>query len=252
MYALLLSIIVGLFFLMGMIIPRFFKDKNRLILFTTGFTFIIMLFLICFDLIPEINEIFNLSHPKNVLLIIVFAFLGIILLKILDIFIPEHTHKHSDNEKNIKEHNSHFYHIGFITSISLIIHNFLEGISIYITSLNDYKAALLLSLSVACHNLPLGIETSANMNIDNNNKLTKLVISILLILSNFMGSFFLYIINREFNSFIEAMLLSITLGMLLYITFLEILPEIKENIFKKEVKLGLIWGLVLAILLFIL
>jgi ZIP family zinc transporter len=251
--SLLLTIIVGIFFLIGMIIPNFFKDKNKLILSTTGFTFVIMLFLIFFDLIPEINDILKSSlNYKYLVLVVLFIFLGIALLKLLDIFIPEHIHKHHDNEANIKEHNNHLYHIGLITAISLIIHNILEGISIYITGINDFKLGLLLSLSVGCHNLPLGIEISANMNIDNNNKSFKLIISFFLIISSFLGAFLLFILNNNIHVIIETILLAITLGMLIYITFLEIYPEIKENITKKELKLGLLIGLILATILFVL
>jgi ZIP family zinc transporter len=250
MKPLLLTLIVGLFFLVGMIIPKFFKDKNKLILFTTGFTFIIMLFLILFDLIPEINELLKpLKNINYLFLILIFLFLGIFILKLLDLFIPEHIHKHHDDETNINEHNTHLYHIGLITAIALIIHNILEGISIYITAISDFKLGLLMCISVGCHNLPLGIEISANMNMDNHNKKVKLLITAFLILSSFIGAFLLFVLNTEFNIIINGILLSLTLGMLIYISLLEILPEVKENINKTEIKVGLLVGLLLAIIL---
>ena len=60
--ALLLTLVVGLFFLIGMLIPHFFKDKEKLTLLTTSFTFILLFYLFIFDLLPEILEILKKMH----------------------------------------------------------------------------------------------------------------------------------------------------------------------------------------------
>ena len=44
------------------------------------------------------------------------------------------------------------------------------------------------------------------------------------------------------------MLISITLGMLIYISLFELLCEVKENIKKKELQLGIFSGIVLVII----
>ncbi len=248
--ALFLTIVVGLFFLAGIFITNFIHNKNKLLEMTTGLTFIIMLYLILFDLIPEINELLNpLEFPKYILLIIIFVLLGITLLKLLDLFVPEHTHKHQENETNIEEHNNHFFHIGFITAISLIIHNILEGISIYITGLNNFSAGILMAITVGIHNLPLGIEISASMNMGENKKKFNFLVSILLTLSSCFGAFFLFLFHTDFNTLLEGILLSITLGMLIYISVFELLPEVMENKKRKYMQIGLIVGLIIAILL---
>ena len=248
--SLLLTIFIGTFFLLGIIIPKFFKNKNQLILIATGLTFVIMFFLILFDLIPEIIEILDpVNNPKYIFLIIVFILLGIIVLKLLDFYVPNHVHKHKENEENIKEHNGHLFHLGMITAISLIIHNILEGISVYITGLNSIEAGLLMAITVGLHNLPLGIDISVNMNASDNKKLTKIVIYILLVLSSSFGAFILYVLKTDFNFLLEGILLSITLGMIIYISMFELLKEVKENIKKNEMKIGILIGLILAFIM---
>lgn len=248
--ALLLTILVGVFFLIGMIIPKFIKNKNKLILIATGLTFVIMLFLIVFDLAPEIIEILDPFHnTKYLILIVLFIALGIVSLKLLDFFVPEHSHDHKENETNIEEHNDHFFHIGIITAISLTIHNVLEGISIYITGINDVKAGLLMAITVGLHNLPLGIEVSANMNASEKKKTTKLLISILLILSSTFGALILYVLNTDFNTLLEGILLSITLGMIIYISIFELFHEVKENIKRKEMKVGILLGIIISVIM---
>ena len=180
---------------------------------------------------------------------LIFILIGIFILKILDFFVPEHTHNHAENEVNIEEHNNHFFHIGLITSITLIIHNILEGISIYITGTNNFKAGLLMAFTVGLHNLPLGIEISAYMNaIDKKTKFTR-IIFILLAISSFIGAFLLYLLNIQFAEFYEGIFLSITLGMLLYIGIFELLPEIKVYRKDKNMQIGLIIGIIIAIII---
>lgn len=250
--ALVLTLLVGVFFLIGMIIPKFFKNKTKLISFSTGLTFVIILFLILVDIAPEIWEL--LEPNKNwryLILIIIFTALGFVLLKILDYFVPEHSHHHKENETNIEEHNNHLFHIGFITALSLTIHNVLEGITIYVTGLTDFKMGIILAISVGCHNLPLGIDVAANMESNKEKKSMNIIISLLLIFSSFLGAFILFLMNQELNILVEGILLSLTLGMLIYITFCELWNEVKENFRKKEVQIGLIIGLIISIILLI-
>lgn len=251
--ALLLTVLVGIFFLIGIYIPKFFKKKDKLILFTTSLAFVVMMFILFCDLIPEINEILEpFTNLHYLILILIFVLFGFFLLKILDLFVPEHTHDHHEHDDNQKEHNNHLYHIGLITAISLIIHNMLEGISIYVAGLNDWKTGLMMALSVSCHNLPLGVQISANLEATKEKKGFKIFIFTLLIVSSFLGAFLLYVTQEELTHLMEGILLSITIGMLLYISLLELLPEIRANKSHKEIKLGLLVGVLLAFILILL
>lgn len=251
--ALSLTILVSFFFLIGILLPHFFKNKNKLLLFSTGLTFIILAYLAFFDLLPEIGEVLNpKEHFLNLFLIFIFVFFGFIILKILEAFIPEHYHNHQDVGDDEKEHNGHIFHIGFITSVSLIIHNMLEGISIYVTGLNDWKVGLIMAISVGCHNLPLGMEIAVGLEAKKEKKTAKYLILFFLVLSSFLGAFILFLLKKDLHPLFEGMLLCMTLGMILYINIFELLPEIKENKKQKEMKWGLLIGLLLAfILLFI-
>lgn len=248
--ALFLTIIVGIFFVMGIFIPKLFKNKQKLILITTSLTFVIMLSLLFLDLLPEIIEIFDPLHNlKSFSIMILSILLGITILKLLDCFIPEHHHEHHEKNDNELEHNSHMFHIGFITSISLVIHNILEGISIYATGINDFKLGLIMALTVGAHNLPLGIEVAVSLEANKKSKILKFIIFFLLIFSSFFGGFLLFIIGKELSEVLEGILLSITFGMLTFISLMELLPEIKTNKNTKELKVGLLLGILLTLIL---
>lgn len=242
-YGIILTLVTGLFFLLGGWISLKAKNKNKLNAFSVSLAFVIMINLIAFDLIPEILELFdNLKLVSKIGIIILFVILGILLLKILDFFIPDHHHEHHDNEKNKVEHESHVKHIGTLTVISLILHNILEGFAIFGMSLSNFKIGLFTCISVALHNIPLGTHIFSSLSLKKN----KLLISVLTLSSLIGGLIFLIIGN--ISDLVLGIVTCITLGMLLYIAILELLPEIMNNYKKRETKVGLLVGLIILII----
>lgn len=248
--ALLLTILVGLFFLIGIVITKFIKKKKELSLFSTGLAFTVMLGMILFDIIPEISEgLKEVPTNQEWLIIIGFTALGMLLLKGLDLLVPHHHHEHHENEKNKKEHNEHLFHVGFVTCLSLMLHNCLEGISIYVTGITDFKLGLMMTLAVALHNIPLGIEVGVGLSASQHKKNTKLVSIVLLTLSSFLGAFVLMLFGHELNEVVLASLLCITFGMLIYISLFELLREIWNNRRSKLVYGGIALGVLLTIIM---
>lgn len=251
--ALSLTILVGVFFLIGLGITKLTTKKKELTLIATGLSFIIMLSMILFDIIPEIAEtLINVPNQKKWLMIIGFTALGMILLIGLDFLIPHHHHNHKENEKNHKEHNEHLFHIGFITSISLILHNLIEGLSIYATALTNFKMGLMMTLAVSLHNIPLGIEVAVGMESSKTKSKIKWLSMILLTISSFLGSLLLFISKIEIGENVLGALLCVTFGMLMYISLFELLREIWNNRKNKKIYLGMGLGVVIAIIMVIL
>ena len=195
------------------------------------------------DLIPEILELLeDYDFSFKIMIILIFGLLGIFLLKILDFFIPDHHHEHHDNEIDKKEHISHIKHIGTLTLISLILHNLLEGFAIAGMSLNDYKIGLMVCISVALHNIPLGTTIFSSIDIRKN----KLLVTILT-LSSFIGGLIFFIIG-DISTLVLAIISIITLGMLIYISLMELLPELLVNRKKKETIIGLLTGVIIIVI----
>ncbi len=250
--ALTLTFFVSFIFGIGLLIPRLVKNRQKLLLFSTALTFIIMLSLILIDLLPEIIELLNpFKNLYNLGLFLLFTILGILILKALDMFIPEHHHDHHENE-NVEKHYEHAFHIGLITAVSLVIHNLLEGMSIYITGLSDIKLGLMMALTVGLHNLPLGIEVATSYELKKGKKNIKKITIFILLTSSFVGALLLYLFNLNLSQTLEGLLLSLTLGMLIYIVFFELLNELKQNYKNANTIWGLGIGLILTILLLIL
>lgn len=229
--AIFITLLSGLSFFIGYLITKLIKDEKKLITFSVGFSFTIILGLIFTDLLPECLE-----FTDNKLIILIFVILGILLLKVLDLFIPDHEHEHTKKK-------DHMEHIGLISTLALFIHNVIEGTAIYTATLSSISIGLFTSLGVSFHNIPLGIQISSLVK----NKKEKITLLTILSLSSIFGVIILKLFKITLTSYISGILISITLGMLIYIAFFELLCEIKENMKKQELLIGIITGIVLIL-----
>lgn len=223
----LITLLSGCAFFIGYLMTIFIKNEKGMLKFAIGFSFSIIFGLIALDIIPECIEF------EDKWVIPVGIGIGLIVLKLLDHFIPEHEHS---EEKPV-----HMEHIGLMSALALFLHNAIEGTAVYTTALSDIKTGAFMALAVAFHNIPLGIQITSLVH----NRKWRFVIIVLLALSSVVGVGIINLFNIELTEMWEAILLSVTLGMLLYLLIFELAHEVKEHIKNKEVIIGLILGLVL-------
>ena len=229
--AYLITFLSGVSFFIGYLVTVLLNNNKKLVTFSLGFSFIIIFGLIIFDLLTECLELFD-----NKAIILLYALIGIVLLKLLDLFIPDHEHK--SNKKD------HMKHIGVISFIALFIHNIIESTAIYTASLTNTSLGLMMAIGVSFHNIPLGIQISSMIK----NKKEKLLLITGLTFSSLVGIIVLNLLKITLSDGVLCVLISITLGMLIYISLFELLCEVKENIKKKELQLGIFSGIVLVII----
>lgn len=239
--ALIITLIVGLFTFLGSLIIIFIKNNKKIVDFSISIGFGVLFALIILELIPETLELIQTKFMVvgSIITVIVLGALGILILKMLDKFVPNHD---SDNKNNL-------IHIGVMTSIALIIHNLLEVMAIYTSLSSSLKFGTILGIGVALHNIPLGMSiTSLFYNNGKNNK-KAILMSLLVSLSTFIGGLITFIFaGAILNEFYRGIILSITLGMLIYIVLFELLPHMVENKNKNNVVLGMLIGITLLIL----
>ena len=197
--------------------------------------------LILLDLLGHTIEHLGIKH---IYLFILFTCLGLLIFKIIDEFVPEH----EDNKMTKKEEKKNIVHIGLLATIALIIHNFVEGMAIYLTSTNDINLGIMMALGVGLHNIPLGIIITTTLN--NDEKLGKYIFCIIsLFISSFLGGLLLYLLNiNTVSDVVIGSLLALTIGMLLYIIIFELYPKVKKTKNKKITIIGLISGIVIALI----
>ncbi len=248
MKALLITLLVGLFILVGTILGSILKNNKKFIDISIGLALGVMILLLILDIVPEAYELLNDSFNHQLLAFIILLISGIVGffgLKILDHFVPHHEHEalHHHQHKNDKCHNEHLEHVGILASIAVIIHNIIEGMTLYVTTVQDFKSGLLLCIAIGLHNIPLGIIISTTLQ----NKKEMIINSIILSLSTFVGGLIVFLVSDIVNNSVVGILLSITFGMLAYIIILELLPQIIYNKNKKDNFIGIILGILIII-----
>ncbi len=240
---LLTTFILGLFILIGAAISLLIDKKNKIIDFSIGLAFGVIVTLIITDLLPEIFESLGLKH---IYLFIIFTVIGYFLLRVLDGFIPDH---HEHHHMNKKESNANLEHIGIMTTLALILHNIIEGMAVYSTALSNTTLAVSLAIGVGFHNLPLGMVITSSLNHNNDHKKRTLLLVLLVSISTLCGGLIMYAFKFvEINETVLGILLSLTLGMLLYIVIDELFSRIKETSQKKITYLGILLGVILLVI----
>ena len=246
-----LTLLVGLFILVGNVFANKFKDNKRFTDFSISLAFGVIIGLILFEILPETYEILKgeLNLFRTISAIIILILIGIFILKILDSFIPHHEHEahHTHKHKNEDCHNNHLNHIGLISASAVIIHNIIEGMSLYLVSSNDLFSGLLMCIGIGLHNIPMGLVIASTLYSSNYSKKHTLIISIVVSLSTFVGGMIMFLLGGV-PVITEGILLGITLGMLIYIAIFELFHQIYHMEYKKIPNIGIVMGIMLLVI----
>ncbi|KAF9617098.1 hypothetical protein IFM89_033264 [Coptis chinensis] len=95
-------------------------------------------------------------------------FAGVIFFGVIANFIPEPTlapsvdaknkKKNDDGGKDVmKKHRRQVLYSGIITAIGISLHNFPEGMAVFLGSMKGLRVGLNLALAIALHNIPEGV-----------------------------------------------------------------------------------------------
>jgi len=236
---LIITFILGLFFLIGVLFVHLGKNTKVVEQWSISIALGTMAALISFDLIPEMLE-----HMEGIsfIWIVLLILFGIGLLKGLDFFVPDHDDH--DAPHNCSEEN--LVHIGIVSLIAIVLHNVIEGMAVYSLSVESIKTGLLIALGVGLHNIPMGMVIASTM--EHENKKHKIIAYILATLSTFIGGLLMFLIHSLISDFVIGILICITLGMILYIVLFELIPHVFHSKNKKISILGILLGIIIIVI----
>lgn len=235
---LLISSISGLATILGSFIV-FYKPKNinKFLVFCLSFSAMIMLGLSIIELFSD--SFITLTNKYNLLFSIIVSFLifigAIVLIRLIDKI---------NNDKNS------LYKIGLLNMIVLILHNFPEGITCFLTSYTDINLGIKISIAIMLHNIPEGIAIAAPIYYSTNSKLKALKATFIAGISEPLGAILAFLILRNFisNTLIAFLMLFVS-AIMITLSVENILPEASMLKEKKSLLNGLKLGLLLVILL---
>lgn len=240
--ALLISTIAGLSTVIGGLVI-FFRIKNidKFITFCLSFTAVIMIGISVIELFPE--SFFTLSKNYSMFLTIII----ILIIFVLGIFIIRLTNKLINNSDNL-------YKIGILNMIVLILHNFPEGITTFITSYHDLNIGISIAIAIMLHNIPEGVAIAVPIYCSTKSKKKALLKTFLSGISEPIGALFAFIFLKNYiNDVLIAFLLIVVCAIMITLSIEKLLPEAINRKSDKSLKMGFIIGIiVLFVSLFIL
>ncbi len=233
-----ITFLAGISTILG-VIPTFFKKKyeNVIINFSLSFSVGVMATISFVSLIPEaINYLANKNFVIY-LIVVIFVVLGIITSMLID-----------DNIEKIIPNNK-LYKLGIVSIIALMLHNIPEGITTFITTSTNLKLGLTMSLAIALHNIPEGIAIAVPIYYSTKSRLKAFVYTIISGFSEFFGSILAYLLlARYVNNHFLAFILALTAGIMIHISFYELLPNARDYHNQKITLLGIILGIITMLL----
>lgn len=241
--ALLMTLLMGIFIPLGGLIGYYLKNSTKILHLLMSIAVGVIIPLITLEIMPEVLEIFadEFTNETAPIYAIVFFLLGVLILKILDMFIPDHSHKCEDDSCK-KE----YFHIGVMSFVALFLHDFIEGMAVYAGAATSISLGISLIIGVGFHNIPLGALISSTIKNSTSSIKKTLVFIGILFLTPFMGGLLVYF-NSDFflSELVLSSLLAITSGMLAYIVIFELMPEVLEN--KKNI-FGVLIGISIMVI----
>ena len=231
-FAFIITMIAGLSTLLGLI-PIYikFKNINKIICISLAFAAGVMLSVSINSLLEESISLLNknLNIVKTIILVILFILIGILVSKLLDILF-----KKIDNK---------LYKLGITNAIALMIHNIPEGILTFSTTSINISLGLTLALSIMCHNIPEGISISVPIYYSTKSRKKAWIYVLISGFSESLGGIFSYLFLYRFinNSFI-GITLAFTIGIMSYISLVELLPNSIKYNYKKTSSISFIIG----------
>ncbi len=237
LFAFLLTLFAGLATGIGSALAFFTKTTNtKFLSVALGFSAGVMIYVSMVEIFnkAKILLIENHSEVTGTWITVVSFFAGIAFIGVIDRLIPSAENPHEIKRvEEIKGHkeakNKKLYRMGLFTALAIAIHNFPEGIAVFIAGLADLKIAIPTAIAIAIHNIPEGIAVSVPVSYATGNKRKAFLLSFLSGLAEPFGALIALVFLK---SFFSPTLLGVTFaavaGIMIFISLDELLPTARE------------------------
>jgi len=251
-----LTIIAGLTTTLGGFISFFIRKYNlKVLAIGLGFSAGAMIYISLVELLKESHNILEpVFGAKYSGLIVTLSFcIGIAISTIIDYLLPNHFEIKQvvgQKKKKIKTKRQHrLWRVGIFTCAIITIHNFPEGLTTFSTAMINPVLGFSVALAIAIHNIPEGISIALPVYYSTGSKKKALFYTFISGLSEPLGAvvgyFFMDFIFQE-TAF--GMIIAITSGFMVYITFDQLLPTAREYGKNHLSVIGIILGMIIMAL----
>jgi len=236
-----LTFLSGVSTAVGGLIVVLFGAKNHHALGTVlSFASGVMIYISFMDLMPEATLVVGFGWAN------VFFFVGVVFFYLFSRLIPEvgHTdphpatatataaasHKKNDDRHDVERHAARLYHVGLKTALGISLHNFPEGIAVYLSCLRGTALGLPLAIAIAAHNIPEGMAVASPILSSTKSRWRAFQYSLLSGLCEPLGALLVGVLFTRFISepVVHASLAAVA-GIMVLISFSELIPAAFEH-----------------------
>lgn len=259
--ALGLTLFAGLSTGLGSLVVFFAKrPKTTLLSFGLGFASGVMVYVSLVELLPGAVDVIGeeLGGSLGGWIANGCFFGGILISAIIDRLVPEPQNPHElvstedmalagqGKTADITDHSKKpaLARLGLLSAVAIGIHNFPEGMATFASSLADTSLGLTIAIAVAIHNIPEGIAVAVPVFFATGSRKKAFIHSFATGLAEPVGALLVYLILMPFinNVVIGAMLAGVG-GIMVFISFDELLPTAREYGKSHTAIVGLILGM---------
>jgi len=259
-----LSIFAGLATGIGGLILLLFKKINtKLLSVALGFSAGVMIYVSFIEILPEAKIFLTKAYgtAKGDWITFIAFFAGMFLIGIIDKLVPEADNPHELQSKerldvcDLGPNSQKLIKTGKMAAIAITIHNFPEGLATFVSGMNDFSLGIAIAIAVAIHNIPEGISVALPIYCATGNKKEGLIKSLISGLTEPLGAIIAFLFLGPFlNDVIFGIIYALIAGIMVFISFDELLPSAREYGENHLTILGLICGMAvmgISLLLFV-
>jgi ZIP family zinc transporter len=236
----ILSLLAGLATTFGALMALALKKTDfKILALALGFSAGVMIYISLVELLG--NSISHLGFlPANL-----FFFAGVVVIFLLDILIP-HEYIAECLPAAQDKHSKYLMKAGVMTAIGIAIHNIAEGMAVFVGTVHALGVGIFLALAIGVHNIPEGIAVSLPIFCATNSRRKAFWFSFFSGLTEPIGALIAMLFLWPFLTpqLVDG-LLAFVGGIMLYISFDELLPAAHKYGEEHLVALGIILGMVL-------
>jgi ZIP family zinc transporter len=189
-----------------------------------------------------------------------FFFLGILLVGLIDNFIPEKENPHEQPSASALAplHSGHpkapvhsrerLLRMALFTAFAIALHNFPEGLATFLAALENPKVGVAIAVAIALHNIPEGISVSVPLFYATGSRAKAFTYSFLSGLAEPVGAVLAYfglrwLVGGEIPSQVMGACFAGVAGIMVYISLDELLPTSRAYGKGHDSLLGLVAGM---------
>lgn len=213
------------------------KTNTKFLSVSLGFSAGVMIYVSFVEILPEarLQLIETLGNRPGQWAALMSFFFGVTLAALIDKLVPQVENPHELHRvEELKDglcmqERSKLMRMGTLTALAIGVHNFPEGIATFTAAVNDPHLGIAIAIAVAIHNIPEGIAVAVPIYYATCDMRKAFRLSFLSGLSEPIGALIGFLFLMPFlNQYLFGSIMAAVAGIMIFISFDELLPTARE------------------------